>query len=234
MATGWKKDYFRYKDFFLNIITLYKVKPNLAKYLELILSIVTIAMFAIFAIRPTVLTIIELNKEIKEKEETVTKLTQKIKNLQIASNILSKEDRLPTILQAVPDRANPETFVKQLESLATSNSLSITSLSASDVSLIGKSKQRPNREGLSNLEENANELPFTITVSGSYKNLFAFTQSIQNLRRPIQIDSYAINSNFIEDQKVLSLMISGRVPFLLKGGGIEEEVVEEEITETSI
>ena len=216
MAIGWKKDYFRYKDFFLNVLSQYKAKPNFRKYLELILSMVTIALFAIFAIRPTILTIIDLNKEIQEKQETLSKLSQKIKDLQGGSNTLQVEStRLPIILQAVPDKASPEILVKHLETLAEQNSLKIMSISASDAVLIGSdSYAKRSTEGKS-LPDNASQLPFTITLTGDYSNLYSFVNNLQNLRRPVQIDSFAINSNFVENKKVLVLIISGRVPFTL-------------------
>lgn len=216
MAIGWKKDYFRYKDFFLNILSQYKAKPNFKKYLELILSMVTIALFAIFAIRPTILTIIDLNKEIGEKQETLTKLKQKIKDLQNGSNtLLTESARLPTILQAVPDKALPDILIKQIEIIAKQNSLKIMSLSISDTILIGDgSNLKKGQEGIS-LPENAAQLPFTVTLTGGYNDIYAFTNSLQNLRRPVQIDSFAINSNIIENEKVLVLIVSGRVPFTL-------------------
>lgn len=216
MAIGWKKDYFRYKDFFLNVLSQYKAKPNFRKYLELILSMVTIALFAIFAIRPTILTIIDLNKEIREKQETLSKLSQKIKDLQGGSNTLQVEStRLPIILQAVPDKASPEILIKHLETLAEQNSLKIMSIAASDAVLIGSDSYiKRSTEGKS-LPDNASQLPFTITLTGDYSNLYSFVNNLQNLRRPVQIDSFAINSNFVENKKVLVLIISGRVPFTL-------------------
>lgn len=227
MAIGWKKDYFRYKDFFLNIVGQYKVKPNLRKYLELILSIVTIGLFAIFAIRPTLLTIIELQKEIREKEETVLKLETKIRNLQTGSNNLQIESsRLPIILEAVPDYAKPEVLVKQIESLVAKNSLTTMSFSASDAVLVGSddTTERP-FEG-QKLPDGASELGFTISVTGSYENLFSFVSDLQNMRRPVQVDSFAINSNTIENEKVLVLIISGRVPFLITETTNEKQVIQ--------
>jgi len=216
MAIGWKKDYFRYKDFFLNIVGQYKVKPNLKKYLELILSIFTIGLFAVFAIRPTILTIIELQKQITEKENTIGKLEQKIKNLQTGSNNLQLEaSRLPIILDAVPNSAKPQVLVKQIESLALKNSLTIMSFSASDAVLVGTDENLNKSQEVQKLPDNASDLPFTISVTGSYEGLFSFITDMQKMRRPVQIDSFAINSNLKENEKVLVLIISGRVPFLI-------------------
>lgn len=214
MAIGWKKDYFRYKDFFLNILGQYKTKPNFKKYLELILSMVTIALFAMFAIRPTILTIIELNKEINEKQETVLKLTQKIKDLQTGNNTLQRESqRLQIIDEAVPNTAVPEIIVKQIESLANSSQLKVMSFSISNTVLIGSTDISSSSQEGKSLPDNARQLPFTVSVTGKYEDLYNFVDKLQNLRRPIQIDSFAINSNFIENEKVLVLIISGRAPF---------------------
>jgi len=194
MAVGWKKDYLRYKDFFLNVLRLYKSKPNFKIYLELILSLSAMVIFSIFAIRPTIITIIGLNKEIRGKEETVVKLKQKIKNLQTASMTLQAEaNRLPLIIQAVPNLASPEVFVKQIENIASQNGVIILKLSAS---------------------EEINELPFSISVTGSYASLSSFLKSVENLRRPVKFDSFAIISSVTDLEKILTLTITGKLPYL--------------------
>ena len=78
MESGWKQNSSRYRELFKNLIRLYNTKPNIKAYLELILTISTVIVFALFAIKPTILTILDLNKEINSKEATVSKLKQKI------------------------------------------------------------------------------------------------------------------------------------------------------------
>jgi len=92
MAQTWKRDYTRYKNFFLNVLSIYNSKPNLRVYLELVLTLGTIIMFVIFAIKPTILTIIDINNEIKNKEAIISSLEKKITDLQTASSILQKEE----------------------------------------------------------------------------------------------------------------------------------------------
>lgn len=215
MASGWKKDYLRYKYFFLNIFRLYKSKPNFKIYLELLLSLSSIAIFSIYAIRPTVITIIELNKEIKAKGETVLKLKQKTKNLQTAStNLETEAERLFLITQAVPGLANPEVFIKQIEKLAQKDGVSIHRFSSSDVLLIGKKEDIVKSKDLINLQGNVDELPFSISVTGPYLNLSVFLKSTENLRRPIKVDSFAITSSVNDSGKILTLTITGRLPYL--------------------
>lgn len=215
MAVGWKKDYLRYKDFFLNILRLYKNKPNFKIYLELILSIFAIVIFSIFAIKPTVITIVELNKEIKGKQETSRKLKLKIQNLQIANtNLQNESSRLYLISQAIPSLANPEIFIKQIENLSVQNGVNLLRLSASDVLLIGEKDSIKKSKDFASLEGNPEELPFSMSVTGPYANLSNFLKSVENLRRPVKIDSITITSSITELEKVLTLTITGRLPFL--------------------
>lgn len=214
MENEWKKNYSRYKEFFLNIWRLYNTKPSLKIYLELILSLSTITIFALFAIKPTILTIIELNKEIVTKQETISKLRQKIKNLQTANLILQDENLTPQIIDdAIPDDAATETLVKQIELLSSQNSVQILSLSVSDVNILGKNDVRKKSTKTINLPEGSNELEFTFSVTGSYINLINLLKALETLRRPIKIDSFLINANISSGSKILTLTISGRVPF---------------------
>lgn len=204
MAQGWRKDYLRYKGFFLDILAIYNSKPNLKAYLELILSLGTIIIFSIYAIKPTILTIVELNNEIKSKENTVSLLTQKISNLKIASNILQKESQnLELIDKAIPTGANVEQLVKQIEKIAFDSSVVIRNFSSANIFLKGSSDKKVE-----------NELPVSFSVTGNYQNLFLFLQTIENLRRPFRIDSFVFNSNITADnEKFIVLTISGNVPY---------------------
>ncbi len=204
MAQGWRKDYLRYKGFFLDILAIYNSRPNLKAYLELILSLGTIVIFSIYAIKPTVLTIVELNNEIKSKENTVLLLTQKISNLKIASNLLQKESQnLEIIDDAVPTGANVEQLVKQIEKIALDNSVAIRNFSSANIFLKGNSDKKVE-----------SELPVSFSITGNYQNLFQFLQTIENLRRPFRIDSFVFNSNITADnEKFIVLTISGNVPY---------------------
>ncbi len=216
MAIGWKHDYYRYKEFFLNILSVYNSKPNLKIYLELILSIVTIIIFSIFAIKPTVLTIVELSKEIESKTATIAELNQKISNLQKASNLLqTNSEKLQYLDQAIPNSSSPETLIKQFEKIALSSNVQIVGMSSSDIVMKGVPPAKQKSADVSNVFGDISELPFSITVSGEYQNLSSYLKSIEYLRRPIKIDSIIVNANTTENGKIISLLISGRVPYTI-------------------
>ena len=218
MANNWKNDYMRYKDFFLNVLQVYYAKPNIKIYLELILSLTTIIIFSIFAIKPTILTIIELNKEIQTKENTIAEINQKLIDLQKANDIMQSEsEKLARIETAIPSSASPENIILEMERLANKNSLQILNLSMSEVTIMGNEKLK--KKGADNLEKlplEADELPFNVSLSGSYQNLVLLISDIENQIRPVKIDSLTINTSTTEEGKVLILTVAVRLPFVKK------------------
>jgi len=213
MAQGWEKDYSKYKGFFLNVLRIYKSnksKPNLRIYLELMLSLGTIILFSVFAIKPTILTIIDLNNEIKGKENIVLKLKQKVTNLKTASNILQEESQnLVFIDKAVPSNVDVEQLIDQIVKVAIANSVEIKNISSADILL----KDSLNK----GIKFNEFELPINFSLIGPYQNLFQFLQSTENLIRPIKIDSLIFNSsNTVDNTKVIVLTVGGKVPYAQK------------------
>lgn len=218
MAQAWKKDYARYKGFFLNIWALYDAKPNFRAYLEILMSLGAIIIFSIFAIKPTILTILDLNNEIRTKESINQKLSQKVTNLRLATNLLQAEsENLNNIDQAVPNTATAEVLIRQLESLASANGLTITNFVASDVVLRGEYSKKKRLDDANPLSENVKELDFSFSVTGEYQNLFNFFETLENLRRPIKVDTFTFNSTKSnEDVKIIILTITGRVPYSIQ------------------
>jgi hypothetical protein len=215
MALGWRESYYRYKEFFLNISALYKQRADLRAFLEIILSLSTITVFLLFALKPTALTIINLLQEINEKRQTVASLTQKLNNLQIANTLLTQNQSvIPDIHIAVPDNPNPDTLSKQVEGLAAKDSTNILGITVNQVTLIGSGATPKTLSGLKSLPKNAKEMPFSVSVSGNYANLISFIKDFSNLRIATAVDSLGISSSITDKGRVIVAVISGRVAFL--------------------
>lgn len=216
MAQGWRKDYSRYKGFFLNILNIYKSKPTLKVYLEIILSLSTIIIFSLFAIKPTVLTIIELNNEIKNKEDIIISLNQKIGNLKQASLVLQNQSpKLNLVNEAIPKSASLEILIDQLEKLSINHQVGILNIASTDLFISGESNKKIKAGDLKPLPGEAKELNLAISVTGNYQNLFDFLQSIENLRRPIKVDSFVINAtNSTDNSRIIVMTLSARLPFI--------------------
>lgn len=214
MALGWRGQYIRYRGFFLNILELYKRRANLRAFLEVILSISTIVIFITFALRPTVLTIISLNREIKEKKVTLAALNEKGNNLLLAFTVLSQnEGVIPDIDTAVATSPNPEVISKQILGIASKNSVTLLGLSIGEVNLVGQdSKAKKPSEDLKPIP-NASEMPISISIKGDYPSIEAFARDMENLRTVVKIDTFGINASVTEIGTTIVGVITGRVPF---------------------
>jgi hypothetical protein len=214
MALGWRGSYLRYREFFLNVTNLYKQRADLRAFLEIILSISTVTIFLLFALKPTALTIISLLKEIREKRATVVALDKKVSDLEIASGVYSENvNVIPDVKTAVSTFPEPDLISKQIQGLAAKNSVSVLGLSIGQTTLIGKATQKKSSE-FKSLPGDASEMPLSISVKGDYSNLNSFLKDFENLRIITKIDVLAINSSQTETGQVLVAAINARVPFL--------------------
>lgn len=217
MALGWRGQYFRYKEFFLNVLAVYKKKQDLRMFLEVILSLSTVTIFLVFALKPTAVTIVNLLKEIREKEATVAKLDEKIKNLAIARNLYDQQSfDIPIIESSVPNNPSPDLFAGQVQGLANKNSVGVLGISVGETTLLGKApvKKTSSSNDLKPLPSPAKEMSVSISVNGSFPNLISFIRDLENSRRPIKIDILGINSAATDNGVTITMIISGRIPFL--------------------
>jgi hypothetical protein len=216
MATGWRAQYYRYKDLFLNIATLYKQRRDLRAFLELVLSLSTVIIFIVFALKPTAVTIISLYNQIKNKEDTLNSLNQKVSNLKTANNVFNKNKSfISNIDAAIFTGPQPDTISKQILGLSSKNSVNLLGVSVGQITLIGKSTV-PKDASVKPLPGNALSMPISISVKGTYPNLLAFIKGLENLRVPVKIDSLAINSSQVEGGSVIVGTITARVPYIGK------------------
>lgn len=216
MAYNWREDYARYQRVLTRIVELYKTRQDLKMFTELILSIVTITVFVAFAIRPTAVTIIELRRGIDAKKETITKLDSKIANLGEADNLLNlHREELSLLKTTLPDSPSPDSYVRQIEGLAKLSGVSIIKTEIAEVDLLGQAAPTGVEEEQIPINADAGNFTVSITISSpSYVSTKQFLTSMENLRRPIHIDSVSINTTEgNEGGQLLILAFNGRVPF---------------------
>jgi Tfp pilus assembly protein PilO len=215
MALGWRGSYLRYKSFFLNISELYKKRADFRAFIEIVLSISTIIIFLLFALKPTAITIVNLLQEIKQKKETLSALTQKEKNLRIAEALLTQyQTYLPDIDTAVPSVVSPDLLVKQIEGLATKDSVNIVGISVNQVTIVGTTPKTVSPPGAKAAPENASKMPFSVSIKGSYPDLMTFIKDFENLRVITKIDDLEISSSTTNQGRAIVAVISGWEPFL--------------------
>lgn len=162
-----------YQKYFYNILALYRQRQDIKAYLEILLSIATIALFVIFAIKPTFVTIADLLVKINNQQQTSDQLDTKIKHLGIAQTLYNKEETNIALLNsAIPSGPNAPSYVRQVEGIIQKDGLTESSLSIDKLDLLST-----NSSGSATLN-------LTTTINGNYQNLTGFLQDLENLRRP--------------------------------------------------
>ena len=193
----------RYRRYVTGVGALYK-KKQARVYTGIILSIFTIAFFGFFAIRPTLVTIGGLLKEIKDKREVVAQMDQKINNLNKAqTNYARIEKDLDLVNESLPLDPDLSILIKQLESLARLSSVAIESVRFEKTNLQGEIET-----------EEGQASGFSVTLVGDYKNLKDFLSSLDTLRRIISVKSFSFTSKTEEEIQLLILSISAEAHYL--------------------
>ncbi|HKC05100.1 MAG TPA: type 4a pilus biogenesis protein PilO [Patescibacteria group bacterium] len=215
MATNWREQYQRYKEFYLNIQSLYKQRADLRAFLEIILSVSTVIVFLVFALKPTALTIISLYGQIQEKKKTSADLSQKLTDLETANaNFTKNSTVIPDIDASIGSFPQPSVIVQQIQGAAAKDSVTILGISVGEVTLVGNVSNKKTSSDLKPLPGGALEMPISISSKGNYLSLSTFIADLENLRTIINIDSVGINSSETEKGKTTVSIISGRVPYL--------------------
>lgn len=205
IATPWYRHYSKYRSYFSNSLSSMKNKDEIKAYLEILLSLATIIIFSIFALRPTLITIAKLYKDIDYKSEVITKMDSKIENLKIAQDYLNRSSQsLTKLSEAVPDGPQPESTYRQFEGI-NSNNLPITYLNINKADLL---KTPTSMEG---------SIGISLSFNGNFPEIIYFVESIEKLRRQISLSSLVIstqNTKIEDDAKILNATIYASSNFL--------------------
>lgn len=215
MATSWQQNYSKYQQYFVNMVALYKTRPDLKAFLELFLSLGTIGILGIFAVRPTALTITQLLTDINNKQETVNLMDTKIKNLAAAQALMSSQKgNIDLLASAVPDFPEPNTYIRQVEGVAQKDGVTLTSSAIDSTTLKGKAEAVPTQVDANqkvSLPDGAKGLSLNFLVAGNYQQIISFLTDLENLRRPIILDGITLGTT--QEKINLNLSIKGAAPY---------------------
>lgn len=187
-------------------------KPVAKVSLEVFFSIAVVIFFAVFATRPTLLTMSDLVKEIQDKEALDLKLGQKIAALSTAqAEYISLQDRLAVLDKAIPSSPHFAEAVAILEKVASDHNLAIYSVEAQEV------PKETDGQTLSITEMTRLSRPISITVQGDYSSIQAFVGDIHNLQRTMVVDSVLFYLNTQKSQAKLQATIVVSIQYFGKG-----------------
>ena len=180
-------------------------KPVARVSIELILSILIVIFFALFAIRPTLITMADLVKEIQDKKE----LTQQM-NLKLASLASAQEQytlyqpQFYLLEETIPRQLDLVKSLKKLEKLAGEGQLVINVMSLTKVPKTVEEGSLSNE--FSNYQRDFLEI--NIEVIGSYLQIREFVEKIMNLRQVIIVDQVVVERMTESDNLSASLKVS--------------------------
>jgi hypothetical protein len=221
MNSDWRKDYIRYKSYFSHVVSQYKSRADLKAYLEMFLSLVTISVFTIFALRPTLLTIAQLVKDIETKKETVTRMDKKIATLSQARSQFDQEQvKIAVLESAIPKSGQPDIFSRQVEGLVGSHQLATISFTVGKSTILQTGPKAEAPPETTPLPEGAEGMSFTLNTEADladFSKLSAFLADFEKLRMPLVLEEIQITSGQALDAQgaKLLLFIRGEAPYIL-------------------
>lgn len=209
-AANYREQYARYKRYFASLADVYGKKPVVRTSVELLLTLLTISFFAVFAIRPTVLTIAQLFVDVKQQQQIKKQLQEKVQNIKTAQDLAFREAKSLSLLdQALPRGPKPDQLLRQIEGLATSHGVVLESLSIGKLALLGSTDPAkvPGGEKFSSFE-------VSFLVLGSYNDTHAFLRELEEIRRIVNITSISYRPSVEENEAGIIILAAGaQVPY---------------------
>ncbi|TXH62562.1 MAG: hypothetical protein E6Q84_01025 [Thiothrix sp.] len=191
--------------------------PSVQVSLGVVMSVLIIAFFLIFAIRPTLATIARLTSDIGDSTKTLQILEAKASALAKANTLYEKlKPKLEILKTSVPDfDPSYAGITKTIETAAATEGVNIASVT------LGKGMIN-SRIGVFGVNSKSNEvvpLPITIRVTGDYKKCMSMANRLSNSKRLISIDTIALGKELIGGKQVnvageVSMVLSGNVFYL--------------------
>ncbi|MEI8232141.1 MAG: type 4a pilus biogenesis protein PilO [bacterium] len=207
----------------LDLRRYYRI-PAVQTSLTLVLSLFVMTIFLVFALRPTIVSIVTLKKTIIESESKLEKLDAKVLNLQKAATQLeSVKSFLPTLNTNIPNGgAMYSPLSSTIEALSIQNQTQLDSESLGPTLLFSRL--------LSPFVPNKNQsvvlLPFNIRIVGDYNNVNTFLTKLLSMERIITIDTISIEKEVDSKNEAtnVALNISGNAYYLADEALLEKSM----------
>jgi Tfp pilus assembly protein PilO len=195
----------RYSRYYTYVRPILKNKV-IRTYSSLIFSLIAVIIFTLYALKPTVQTIISLNKSIAEQTSTAAKIKNKINNLtQGRSNYENLSPNLKEKLtELVPNNPSLPSLINQLNISATLSDASVSGIQFESIVLESSTKPL-------NKKPEIKEINFTMTAEGDYAKLIAFLEELNKMNRLVTISSVTFNK---PQDSALFLSINAKAYYL--------------------
>lgn len=195
--------YFRYFTYIKPIVKL----PVVRTYGTAIFTILVMIIFILFAIKPTIETIVVLQKKLENANQILEQLKKKSTDLTLGKqNYENLNPNIKTKIQtAIPDTVELKSLIQTLELVASNNEASISALQIQPLVLDIKKEDAIGTLG---------EVAFTFNIENSYSRLLSLLQELKTSARLISIDNVSISKVSEEAGEGLIMSLSGKAYFI--------------------
>jgi Tfp pilus assembly protein PilO len=183
----------------------YLASERSQKFFGVVLTLLALSFFGFFAIKPTISTILKLQKEVSDSQIVLTGLETKIKNLsELRKQYFSLQNDLTVITNAITIYPDAPVLFGQIQSIAQTSEIAIKKLQNSEVEIL-RSNKGTNKKFYS--------YSFTVAGSGTFENISKFLQTITDMERIVNIDSFSMENLTRQEDKPLEFTIQGTAYF---------------------
>lgn len=197
----------------LDVVNQFYNQPVARVSFELVITVVVVMFFALFAIRPTLVTMSDLIKEIDDKKQLNSALGQKISALSTAQGqYLSLQSRLGLLDQAIPNKPELLDSLKIIEKIASDRRVAIKTLDVVDFPSIQAADTASDAASIVTQPTRQN-LTINLTASGDYPTIKQFINDLQQSRRKIVVSLMSFASSETSNGKTLEVTMTLNLPY---------------------
>lgn len=178
-----------YEKYYRKVKSIYE-QPVISASVEVILSVFTIALLILVAIRPTIGTILTLRKSIEDLTELSNKLNSKITSLSQAQQTLEKNSSNVALYRlAVPSDPDLTGLAKRIEILAQEHELKLDSVNYQNIPIVGNLLDIDSGKGVLVSPDKPQTVTVNINLVGRFSNISQFVNDLERLDRLVLIES---------------------------------------------
>lgn len=205
MPFNYKTEIDRYRRYYQNISEVAH-RPQPQAYTTAIFSFLAVSLFGWYAIRPTIQTILFLQREITDNKTVSQQMDDKIGKL-IEAQVTYQEiqGNLSLLTQALPENSDAVSVVAQLKALGSASQASISAITVSSVPLTAgvatpsgiKTQPAAGSAKLAFLpSRKVSDVPITVVSHGTFGSIESFLNGIISMRRIVTVEGISLVPDF--------------------------------------
>lgn len=180
-----------FNRYYVKIIKIWE-RPTVKRFSAVGATLFLIAFFILVALKPTIETILTLNKKIQDARETETQMTNKINNINSAINTYQQHQADIVLLdEYLPDSPSAEKIIDIINAGLQKSSINKSNYTLSSFPLIGTN----------------GKITITIGASNEYPNILNMLSNLYASKRLITLDTLSIFKS--KDESTLDFSITG-------------------------